>query len=352
MLRIVLFTMIILWVNGAFFSSISIAETPSNFKENSAPSTGIEAPTDAVVKTISHTLVMDTYAHMIVDLPSIQLKDIESIDAPLTQKILKGYEETRGYATFWLHDIQDQMVTVNEDILHYNTVFQRYYTNLIKYLDENDKVNFSKEVNQLYQNSLTHEKNVENLLERLKQYRKNISDHSQNLKSDTVPFLAIATSLNNDIPFLKQQIETQQAIIKKYQDQIRQGEFLEKILLGCIGTSIIMDAEDNIKIAEQTIHDLKIKMYGVQWEVSQIIDATASIIYMAETLDMTIDAVQNLCNYWGTITAKYRVMLNNVNTMNDTNALFIKEDLSVTKESWEGIQNFANQLQDIKILPQ
>lgn len=340
--------LLILWINCSCFISVTNADISSNLKTSASLSVETADAESSIAKTISHVLVLDTYAQMLIDLPSIHLENAGSIqNEPLTQKILQGYRTIHQYATSWLYGLQPQMVTVTQDVLQSNTFFQQSYTNLIAYVNNNDKINFSKEVNKLYQNSLTSKENVDSVLKQLKQYRNTLSDLSQNLKRDTVPFIAMATSTNTSIPILKQQIETQQNIIKNCQDQIKTGELLQKILLGCIGEPMITNAEDNIKIAEQTIHDLKIKMYGAQWEVAQIIDATSKVIFMTETIDTAIDAVQHLSSYWCTISAKYHVLLNNIQNINDINNTFIREDLLVARESSENIQKFTNQLQDI-----
>lgn len=83
----------------------------------------------------------------------------------------------------------------------------------------------------------------------------------------------------------------------------------------------------------------------MQLEVSQMIDATAKMIYMTETIDTAIDAVQTMSDYWGTTSAKYQVLLNNVENITNVDASFIKEDLHVTKDSWKSIQELARQLQ-------
>lgn len=153
----------------------------------------------------------------------------------------------------------------------------------------------------------------------------------------------MATSLHENILFLKQQIEAQQTIIKQYQDQIKTGELLQKGLRGYIDEPLITDAQNKIKSTEQTIHDLKIKMYGVQLEVSQMIDATSN---MTEAVETAIDDVQSMSDYWGTTSVKYQALLNNIENITNVDASFIKEDLYVTKESWESIQELAKQLQN------
>lgn len=342
----ILFVTLVLW--NSYFSFVSTARaTTFPIPENSSTVTDArEAVTDIVTKTISHVFVIDTYAQMIVELPSIHLKNIRNIDAPLAQTVLQDYEEARIYAKVWLQDNHPQIVVMNEQILQYNTYFQKHYTNLIRYLNQNDKLTFTKEVNDLYQNSMDQKIKVDNVLDKLKQFRITIADNSQRLKSNSTQFIGMATSLHENIPFLKQQIETQQTIIKQYQDKMKTGELLQKGLMGCIGEPLIADAQDKIKSAEQTIQDLKIRMYGVQLEVSQMIDATAKMIYMTETIDTAIDAVQSMSDYWGTTSAKYQALLNNVENITNVDASFIKEDLHVTKESWESIQELAKQLQN------
>ncbi|WP_410991129.1 HBL/NHE enterotoxin family protein [Bacillus cereus] len=337
----ILFVPIILWSSSFSFVSTARATTITDAGE---------VVKGSVIKMISHVFVMDTYAQMIVELPSLQLKNVQSIDAPLSQRILQDYEKTRTDAKLWLGDIQPNIVAMNEQILQYNTLFQKYYNNLMVYVNRKDKSTFIKEVDNLYQNSLAQKNKVDNVLDKLKQFRDIISGDSQRLKGDSVQFIAMATSLNENIPFLKQQIETQQIIIKQYQDQMKTGELLQKVLMGCIGEPFITNAEDKIKSAEQTIHDLKIKMYGLQWEVSQMIDATAKMIYMTETIDTAIDAVQNMSNYWKTTSAKYHVLLKNVANTTNVDFSFIKDDLHVTKESWESIQELAKQLQNTHLL--
>ncbi|QDZ77504.1 hypothetical protein D0437_33275, partial [Bacillus cereus] len=128
-LKILFVTLVLCNIYLSFVSTARATTCP--ISENSFTVTDArEVVTDIVTKTISHVFVIDTYAQMIVELPSIHLENIRKIDAPLAQTVLQDYEETRSYAKLWLQDNHLQIVAMNEQILQYNTYFQKHYNNL------------------------------------------------------------------------------------------------------------------------------------------------------------------------------------------------------------------------------
>lgn len=74
--------------------------------------------------------------------------------------------------------------------------------------------------------------------------------------------------------------------------------------------------------------------------------------YLTNTIDIAITALQNISNQWYTMGSKYNSLLQNVESISPQDLVFIKEDLSIAKDSWQNIKEYAEKIyaEDIKVV--
>lgn len=93
---------------------------------------------------------------------------------------------------------------------------------------------------------------------------------SKNLSEKSNITIQSLQETNKNIEQLRAEVkrlqeETQQTIIQQYQNKMKTSELLQKGLMGCIGEPFIANTQNKIKSPEQTIHDLKIKILDVSF---------------------------------------------------------------------------------------
>ncbi len=74
--------------------------------------------------------------------------------------------------------------------------------------------------------------------------------------------------------------------------------------------------------------------------------------YLTNTIDTAITALQNISNQWHTMGAKYHSLLQNVDSISPEELVFMKEDLSIAKDSWKNIKDYAEKIyaEDIQVV--
>lgn len=302
---------------------------------------------DVMEKNASSVLVMDSYAHTILEQKEVSFDGINSINHELKTSILVHQKDTRTNATYWLSNMKPHMMQVNNDIVNYSVTFQTYYNDLVTAINQHDTNTLKMKLEELHHSILNNKKKTDELLNELISFRNKMTVDTQNLKRDVDGVTTALTGQDMGIPLLQQQINQYNDLIKKSNDMIIVGGVLCAMGILCIaGGPMIAEAKKNISYAEQEIRRLQSKITESQAEVVNLTNLKNQVSYLSDTIDVAITSLQNISNQWHTIGAKYNNVLQNVEFISPADFVFIKEDLNVAKDSWKDLEDYAKKLNE------
>ncbi|KFM95106.1 enterotoxin [Bacillus clarus] len=313
-------------------------------ESNNKYSLGPEGFKEVIGKMTANTLVMDSYAQtLLLKQQQTDLSGISSINGDLRAGMIKHQKDAQANALYWINDINPHIMKNALSIVDYNTVFQSQYDNLLVAIDQKSKEKLQQELRNLHQNISDKQLAVDDLLGKLKTFRNELVEDTNSFKDNSNRLTSILESTNAGIPFLQQQINNYNYLIKQSNDMIIMGGVFVLFTFGA-SIAMIATAKSNISSAEQEIQKLQSRISGAQQEVAILTDAKNKTVHMTETIDTAITALQNISNQWHTIGSKYSKLLDNVEKMSPDEFAFIKEDLNTARDSWQEIKNFVDEL--------
>ncbi|EOP91865.1 non-hemolytic enterotoxin lytic component L1 [Bacillus cereus HuB4-4] len=344
-------------------------------------SLGPEGLKDAIERTGSNALVMDLYALTIIKQANANFTNVTSVDNSLKEKVIKHQNDARTNAKQWLDVMKPQLISTNQDIINYDTKFQNYYDTLVKAVKDKDKETLTKGLTRLSNSITGNKEKVDHLVEDLKKFRSKMTDDTQNFKSDANKITSILASQDAGIPLLQSQLSAYNEAVSKY-NAIIIGSSVAVALgpvaiiggtvllttgggtvlgVGLIaagvggiagGTTGLILAKKELDHAQSEIKNITGQITTAQLEVAGLTNIKAQTEYLTNTIDIAITALQNISNQWYTMGAKYGALLENVNSISPEDLAFIQEDLSVAKDSWKNVKDYAEKIyaEDIKVV--
>ncbi|HDR6318669.1 TPA: alpha-helical pore-forming toxin family protein [Bacillus thuringiensis] len=344
-------------------------------------SLGPEGLKDAMERTGSNALVMDLYALTIIKQANANFNNITSVDKSLKEKVIQHQNDARTNAKQWLDVMKPQLISTNQDIINYDTKFQNYYDTLVKAVKAKDKDTLTKGLTRLSNSITGNKEKVDHLVEDLKKFRSKMTGDTQNFKNDANKITSILASQDAGIPLLQSQLTAYNDAISKY-NAIIIGSSVAVALgpvaivggtvllttgggtmlgFGLIasgvggiagGTTGLILAKKELDNAQSEIKNITGQITTAQLEVAGLTNIKAQTEYLTNTIDIAITALQNISNQWHTMGAKYSSLLENVNSISPEDLAFIEEDLSVAKDSWKNVKEYAEKIyaEDIKIV--
>ncbi|WP_240520999.1 HBL/NHE enterotoxin family protein [Bacillus cereus] len=325
---------------------------------------GPEALKKAITETKSNMLVMDLYALTLVKQPVPDLNGLTAISTTLKTNVKTNFENSRKDADTWLDDLKPKIISVNQSIINYDTKFQTYCNTLIRAAKENNIPILRSGLTRLLQDITKNKGDVTQLLEKLRDYRSKLTTSTQNFKDYSNEVTNILTGQDAGIPLMEQQLATNQELIDKN----------NKLLAASItGTAVGSWLTATIVLAPFGAPILGVSAYGVDSLNKQIAQARNNIIELTKnisetrvqagklgvlknttdeltkTIDLAIDALQNISNQWNTMEAKYNSVLQNLKTVDPEFVDFLELDLEVSQTSWADVRKHAEALQNSEI---
>lgn len=288
-------------------------------------------------------LTMDSYAQIIRNLQQTDLSKISSIKDDLQANIINHQRVAKTNATYWLENLKPNITKTIENNVKYNDVFQASYNQLITAIDQKNKVEFKFRLVRLYRSVLENSEEVNGLLGRLITFRNSISEDTRSFKEDSNQLNSILNNTNGGISLLQQQIDNYNNTIKQNYDK-RGGYIAIAALMPWVGIPLIENADKDIAAAQKEIEQLKAQISGAQAELVIVTDAKNKMEHMATTIDTAITATENIKKQWETIGAKYNSLLQDIDFIDPEVLTTIKDDLSIAKDSWQDLKNYADKL--------
>ncbi|MFJ8119866.1 non-hemolytic enterotoxin subunit B [Bacillus mycoides] len=334
---------------------------------------GPEGLKEAMHQTGSNVLVMDLYALTLIKQPNFDFKNIKSIDTDLSSKIINHQRIAQSNANEWLDKLKPGLIQTNENIINYNTQFQNYYNTLLSAVDTNNSKTLKTGINRLYNSILGYQKQVDQLLQQLQEYRGKLMRDTQNFKGDTDRITSILAGESAGIPSLKAQIETHNNAIADA--NIVASVSTAAVMLGplmvgigiCListgfgaakgamlitaglgglgggGAGLVLVAE-SIESSQKQIKKLTTQLTDAEVGIVVLTTVKDQTTFLAQTVDHAINSLQNISDQWHTMGSKYQSLLQNVSNISPEELVFIKEDLKTAKDSWQNIKEFADKL--------
>ncbi|MGH0944203.1 HBL/NHE enterotoxin family protein [Bacillus mycoides] len=344
-------------------------------------SLGPEGLKEAMEKTGSNTLVMELYALTILKQSNANFNGVTIGDGSLKTKVINHQNIARNNATQWLDILKPKLITINQNIVNYNTKFQSYYETLVDAVNKRDKIMLSKGLTRLSTSITENKERVDQLLSDLRKFRNKLTTDTQSFKEDSNELTSNLAATNSGIPLLQQQVTTYNEAISKY-NKILIGSAVATTLgpiaiiggtaviatgagtaLGVAliagGVSVtaggaygIIQAQKEMDTARLQIQNISMEISQAQLQVATLTNIKNQTEYLTNTIDIAISALQNISNQWETLGKKYGALINNITTISPNDLEFIKQDLTTAKGSWENISKFADNMyaNDIKIV--
>ncbi|MES1052705.1 HBL/NHE enterotoxin family protein [Bacillus thuringiensis] len=344
-------------------------------------SLGPEGLKEAITNTGSNSLVMDLYALTVLKQANANFDGITAIDAPLKTKIISDQNIARLNAGYWLDTIKPQMISTNQNIINYNTKFQNYYDTLITAVNNKDKATLANGLTRLNNDVIANKAEVDKLLVELRTFRNKMSTDTQNFKEDANKIASVLAGQDAGIPLLKQNIEAYMDAINKNNKiliaasvgtalgplaiiggvaligtGVGAGYGVPLIAIGVGGTAAgiagVILAKQEIDRAQGEIQKLTTDISNMELQIIGLTNLKEQTESLTETIDIAINALQNLSTKWDVIGTKYDSLLKNIAVISPNDLFFIKEDLNVAKDSWNDVRDTAANLYetDIKLV--
>lgn len=361
--------------------SISIHAAATGSNQHAEYSLGPAGLRDAMERTGSNALVMDLYALTIIKQANVNFNGIITVEDSLKTKILRDQEIARSNANQWLDSLKPQLISTNQNIINYDTKFQNYYNTLVEAVDNKDKSTLTKGLTRLSGSISENKAKVDKLVEDLKTFRNKMTTDTQNFKGDANQITSILASQDAGIPLLQKQITTYNEAMGKYNAIIIGSSVATAlgpvaIIGGAVviatgagtplgvaliaggaagiggGTAGIVLAKKELDNAQAEIQKLTGQLSQAQLQVAGLTNIKNQTEYLTNTIDIAITALQNISNQWYTMGSKYKSLLQNVDSISAEDLGFIKEDLSIAKDSWKNIREYAEKIyaEDIKVV--
>lgn len=356
-------TLIATIVGGGIMPSYASAEEQAPIYANQElkyPSyylgpTGLD---NAMKDTKSNMLVMDLYALSILKQADINLDGLPSVDNNLKTSIKANQDLTRENATYWLNNLKSGIVKMNQNIISYDTRFQNYSGYLLE--AKNDPDTLKALLTKLDGEISKNKKQVTDLVEDLKKFRKKLEDDTKNLKGNAEKIVNILTSQDAGIPLFQQQIEANKALIdennKIYIGSSVATAFSVYLILSPfapigaagLGGSIfgVVSSQQQIIKAQEEIIKLTQDISMAKLQSARLTVVQGDIKNLTDTIDKAIVSAENIKNSWDVMGTKYGALIDSV--QNFDLDLFAPE-LKTAQNHWMEIRKYAENIQSSEI---
>lgn len=299
---------------------------------------------EVMEKMGANILTMDSYANTIRNQQQTDLSKISSINGDLRANMIQHQLDAKVSAEYWLGILKPRIMETNQNIVSYNDTFQASYNLLLTAIDQEDKRKLIDELEILYNSILKNSRELDGLLESLKNFQDKIAKNTRNFKEDFNEFENVLESTNAGIPVLQQQIDNYNNIIKENYDK-RGGYIALSVFMPPIGIPLIVTADKNIASAQQEIEQLKSRISGAEAEVVILTDAKNKTEHMAATVGTAVTSLENIKTRWNVIEVKYKSLLESVGKISPGQLPFlITADLDTAKGNWQDLKNYADNL--------
>lgn len=308
---------------------------------------------EVMEKMGANILTMDSYAKTIRNQQQTDLSKISSINGDLRANMIQHQLDATVNAEYWLGILKPRIMETHQNIVSYNDTFQASYNLLLTAIDQKDKRKLIDELENLHHSILKNSHEVDALLEIFKNFQGKIAKNTSEFKDDFNQFENILESTNAGIPFLQQQIDNYNNIIKENYDK-RGGYIALSVFMPPIGIPMIVTADKNIASAQQEIEKLKSRISGAEAEVVILTDAKNKAEHMAATVGTAVTLLENIKTRWDVIKGKYKSLLESVGNIStdqlpflitaDLDTDIITANLDTAKDNWKDLKNYADNL--------
>ncbi|PEJ73706.1 HBL/NHE enterotoxin family protein [Bacillus wiedmannii] len=337
---------------------------------------GPEGLQKALQDTGSHVVVLDAYALTLLKSPSIKLdKNLftDQKDKDLVDSVENSQKTAQSHAKDWTDVLKPQLIQVNQGIVNYGTKFDNYYKTIADAASNQDKDTVKQGVQRLYNSVEENKQAVEQLVTNLKSFRDNLITDTNNFQQNTNILLANLEGKNAILPTLQKEIDAYNTQVGVAIGMIAGGGVLclegvgfgvltgvlaisgiglpFAVLTGSVaagsvggGVALIVTGNNKLKDANNNIAKLTTQMKDTDLQATALKVASGQTKNFADTINLAIDSAQALADQWITMDAKYKSLLDNVETISPENLVFIKEDLKTAQDSWLNIKSYADTL--------
>ncbi|AQY38412.1 HBL/NHE enterotoxin family protein [Bacillus thuringiensis] len=330
----------------------------------------------AIKQAKGNVLTLDIYANTLQKQPTASFSAASSVNEQLNKSVVEQQNIARKNSAEWLDVLKPNMIQINEDILNYARNIESFSGTMKKSITDKNVDKFTKGIELLLKKSTTHKQRVDELIASLNQYRTKISTDTQNLKEST---LAINTSVagnNAEIAALKSQLDAYNTAMNNATTAIVLGSsglvigvvfMVTGVIMlgsgvglaiglpvlgtgglvtagGITGTVIGSQQMDNIRI---NIKDNTMKMTSLTQEVAGLNVVNSQIQNFTKNIDQAINALQNLSNGWGDVSAKYKSLLENIKDSKDLGIdgeEFTSDSIDVITKTWQDLATQAGNI--------
>lgn len=299
---------------------------------------------EVMEKMGANILTMDSYAKTIRNQQQTDLSKISSINGDLRTNMIQHQLDAKVSAEYWLGILKPRIMKMNQNIVSYNETFQASYNLLLTAIDQEDEWKLIDELEKMYNSISRNSQELDEMLESLKKFQDKIAKNTRNFKEDFNQLENILESTNAGIPFLQQQIDNCNNIIKENYDK-RGGYIALSVFMPPVGIPLIVTADKNIASAQQEIEQLKSRISGAEAEVVILTDAKNKTEHMATTVSTAVTSFENIKTRWDVIKGKYKSLLESVGKISPGELAFlITADLDTAKGNWQDLKNYADNL--------
>ncbi|EIT84744.1 non-hemolytic enterotoxin b [Fictibacillus macauensis ZFHKF-1] len=328
---------------------------------------------EALAETGNHTIVMDLYALSVLKQANITLNGVTSIDDTLKGKINSHQSLSKANANFWLDTVKPHIVQTNQNIVNYDTKFSTYYNTLIKAVDDGNKKTLETGLTKLKTEISGNQEEVENLIQELQSFRNKLSKDTQSFKDDANEVTAILASEDAGIPLLENQITTYNKTVRDLNGAIIGSAVATAIgplaivggaiviatgvgtplgvaiiaggaaatVGGTVGIVLATKARDE---AQESLKNVTKELSNAKLQVGYITNVKNQLGTLTDTIDQAITSLEAIKTQWSRMDSKYTSLIKNVKTLDPEDLDFIKEDLEVSKKSWNDVKTYADNL--------
>ncbi|MFJ8119867.1 HBL/NHE enterotoxin family protein [Bacillus mycoides] len=305
----------------------------SNFKYSLGP----ENIQSAVSNMPTGIFLIESYAQIIIEQPDIEFLTIT--DNALNMNIINSQHIARNNAQYWINTIKPQLIKTNQNIINYNTIFQKHYSTLIDAVN-NKNDGLENTLQQLYSSIIENKEETNSLIATLVQFKNKMAMDMQNFKTASQKVTTILTTQDALIPQFEKQITAYTDAINGHNNRILAGTILCGFgILAIVGGVMIITAVNEITAANEKIRNLTDSISSTKKDMTVLTVVKSQITYLTTIIDMALDSLKMLSNKWYNIESKYQSLLLNISNIDSEDQDFLRSDIETARDSWQSLKN-------------
>ncbi|MES5957190.1 HBL/NHE enterotoxin family protein [Bacillus fungorum] len=343
-------------------------------------SLGPQGMKKALQDTNSNALVMDLYALTILKQPMLDFNNVD-LDNALKKNIVEHQKTSKVNADYWLDKLKPRIITVDQNIINFNSKFQNYYQTLIKAVNANKPNTLKSGIKKLSDKISAYKQDTDQLIKELQQFRNKLTSDTESFSADSQKVESTIAGDKAGIPYLKQQIENNNKLIdeaNKYYIastiatitgplMIAAGAITLLATAGTLGSVVgwtlvgvgggatvggtygMAKLKNEVNNAINANKEITKGISATEQQILVLDAAKVQLNYLANTISQAIDSLQNISNAWGSLSSGYKSLAENLKDVDpedfDPDAKeFIIDDLDTAKDSWKDIEEYAENL--------